>query len=71
MNKNGSPLMCFHPIGTLDFDRGIVVGNMISGHLLKKNKKNLLLYKQIIEKPKMCNNQLNLGFAWVIIVENY
>jgi hypothetical protein len=63
LNKSGTPLVCFHPTSILDFDRGIVVGNMINGHLLKKKLKKLLLYKQVIEKPKVCNNQLNLGFA--------
>jgi hypothetical protein len=30
--------VCFHPTGILDFDKGIVVGSMISGHLLKNKK---------------------------------
>jgi hypothetical protein len=54
--------VCFHPIGILDFDKGTMVGSRISGHLLK-NKIIILFYKQVIEKPKVCNNQLNLGFA--------
>jgi hypothetical protein len=37
---------------------------------LEEQDQILLLYKQVIKRPKVYNNQLNLGFAGAIVVES-